>query len=120
MISLPNPATITAPSFESFMVSVWGDTAVHNPDDNSITLYHTRGLDTYEAYHNAVKTATILGARRTGATKINGEWWQVYLFSTGARVALLANGSGVTALHRSYHPRKAMKAAMAAAIGEAQ
>jgi hypothetical protein len=120
MLALPNPITITASSFESFMVAVWADIAVHTPADSSMTIYHANGADTYDAYHNAVHTATLLGARRTGATKINAQWWQVYLFANGARVAILADGSGVTPLTRSYHPRGHMKAALSAARGEAQ
>lgn len=89
-----------AETFAEFMQAIWAD---HMTVRNGITVMCANSL--YDEWHNAKKTVLRDGARRTGATQINGEWYQVYSFDDGSRVAIRRDGGDISVRQSKLHQR---------------
>lgn len=102
-MQIPTQDNVTAMSFIAFMETVWGGDTTPNAD-GGLTMWQS---PLYDRWHNAVITAKRFGAIRTGATKIHGDDWTIYMFPNGDRVAIAKHGGGVTEpVQKEFHRRR--------------
>ena len=103
-MQIPNRDSVTTDEFIAFMEYVWSDRM--ELADDGMVIYHACGDEIYDEFQHAVKTATKLGAHRTGGTILHGDRWECYMFLNGNQVRIKSDGSGVTPKTVRYAERK--------------
>lgn len=90
----------TPDAFIAFMESVW---EIHSePADGGLLLTAHRD---YDRYHNARKTARLVGMSRTGGTKIDGIPAETYRWPNGDGVRITLDGNMVAPIERGFGSR---------------
>lgn len=93
----PNGIT-TAGKFIAFMEEVWGSASTPAPNGGTTVACHTG----YDEFHNARKTAQAVGMVRSGGTKRNGQYWDVFRWPHGEGVAIQPSGDAVDRLYARW------------------
>lgn len=104
-LQLPSRETITAASFEAFMIEVWADETAPS-GDGGMLVWHKHGQAVYDKWHNAKVAARYFGARRTGGTLLAGERAEVYTFQDGSRAIITASGGAVAPSKQRFGSRR--------------